>query len=77
MGKVGFHNTLYRNDTLSEPSKLLDNSVNPSLENLSAVISSVWPFPTYMSGLLPHPALMFHICKKMLSKLTVFAKQIQ
>lgn len=49
--------------TFSEPSKLLDSRSCPSLENLRAVISSEWLFSTYMSGLLPHPGLRFHIWK--------------
>lgn len=62
----------YGDDTLSEPSKLLDTSTNPSLENFSPVMSSVWLPPIYMSGLLPHPALTLHICKKVESILVVW-----
>lgn len=51
-------------NTFSEPSKLLDSSVFPSLENLSPVISSEWPGAICMSGLLPHPGFIFHICRK-------------
>lgn len=56
-----FHRQIH---TFSEPSKLLDNSVLPSLENLIPVISSEWPRETCMSGLLPHPGLIFQICMK-------------
>lgn len=51
-------------NTFKEQSKLLDNSIRPSLENLTPVISSEWAFATYISGLLPHPGLRFHIFKK-------------
>lgn len=47
--------------TFNESSKLLDNSICPSLENLIAVISSEWALATWMSGPLPHPGLRFHI----------------
>lgn len=53
-----------RLQTFREPSKLLDSSVLPSLENLSPVISSEWPRTICMSGLLPHPGFIFHICRK-------------
>lgn len=57
-------NILRINYTFSEPSKLLDSNVLPSLENLNPVISSEWPRAIQISGLLPHPGFILHIFKK-------------